>query len=85
MVVDMCVRISAVEDCFHQRWKRFTSYVRSCVRALVCACARVCARACEPDITQWEVKAKLRDIKNGITSGNDHIHIETLKAQDTYW
>ncbi|MBA1447089.1 MAG: hypothetical protein FE835_19845 [Gammaproteobacteria bacterium] len=37
-----------------------------------------------PDITPCEVEAALRDMKNGTASGNDHIHIETLKAgEDT--
>ena len=38
-----------------------------------------------PEITSWEVKAALRDMNNGITTGNDmDINIETLKAgEDT--
>ena len=35
-----------------------------------------------PAITSWEVKAAPRDMKNGISTGNDHINIETLKAGD---
>ena len=37
-----------------------------------------------PEITYWEVEAALRDIMNGTATGNDHIHIATLKAgEDT--
>ena len=32
------------------------------------------------EITSWEVEAALRDMKNGSTTGNDHMNIETLKA-----
>ena len=33
-----------------------------------------------PAITSWEVKASLRDMKNGTAPGNNRINIETLKA-----
>ena len=37
-----------------------------------------------PKITPWEVEAALRDMKNGTAPGNEHIHIDTLKAgEDT--
>ena len=37
-----------------------------------------------PQITSGEVAAALRDKKNGTATGNDHLNIETLKAdQDT--
>ena len=37
-----------------------------------------------PEITSWEVEAALRDMKNGTTTGNDHLNIDTLKAgEDT--
>ena len=35
-------------------------------------------------LTLWEVEAALRDMKNGTSIGDDHIHIETLTAgEDT--
>ena len=37
-----------------------------------------------PEIPYWEVEAALRDMMNGTATGNDHIHIATLKAgEDT--
>ena len=37
-----------------------------------------------PETTPWEVEVALRDMKNGTATGNDHIHIDTLKAgEDT--
>ena len=29
-----------------------------------------------PEITSWEVEAALRDMKNGTTTGNDHLNWE---------
>jgi len=37
-----------------------------------------------PDITQWEVKATLRDTKNGTATGKAHINVDTLEVgEDT--
>ena len=33
-----------------------------------------------PEVTSWEVEAALRDMKNGASTGNDHINIDTLTA-----
>ena len=35
-----------------------------------------------PEITSWEMQTALQDMKNGTKIGNDHINIETLKAED---
>jgi len=32
------------------------------------------------EITPWQVKAALRDLKNGTPTGNDHINVQTLNA-----
>ena len=34
------------------------------------------------DITSWEVEAALRDLKNVTATGNVHINIESLKAEE---
>ena len=36
-----------------------------------------------PAIISWEVEASLRDMKNGTTTGNDHISIEPLAKLPT--
>ena len=35
-----------------------------------------------PEITSWDMEAALRDMKNWTATGNDHINIEKLKAEE---